>query len=183
VDIAFAGCEGAWWRRGDPVTETYPELKRQPSRMFDSADALTGAIGQELGASEWHAVDQDRIDLFARATSDFQWIHVDPERAKSGPFGHTIAHGYLTLSLLPLLMAEVVDFDNVTMTINYGVDRVRFPAPVPSGSQVRASVVLATASVVDGGVQATFGVTVESDASPKPVCVADVVMRAAFAAP
>lgn len=162
------------------MTETYPELKQPAVHVFDSADALTSAVGQEFGASAWHVVDQDRIDLFARATSDFQWIHVDPRRAADGPFGGTIAHGYLTLSLLPLLMAEVVDFANVTMTINYGVNRVRFPAPVPSGSQVRARVALAEAAAVEGGVQATFRVTVESDRAPKPVCVADVVMRAAF---
>jgi acyl dehydratase len=141
------------------VTETYPELKQAAARVFDSPEALSAAVGQDLGASAWHAVDQDRIDLFARATSDFQWIHVDPLRAAEGPFGGTIAHGYLTLSLLPLLMAEVVDFANVTMTINYGVNRVRFPAPVPSGSQVRASVALTEAAAVGGGTQATFRVS------------------------
>ena len=162
------------------MTETYPELKRPAGRVFDSAAGLLAAVGEDLGFSEWHAVDQRRIDLFARATSDFQWIHVDPDRARKGPFGGTIAHGYLTLSLVPLLMAEVIDFTNVKMTINYGVDRVRFPAPVPSGSQVRASVLLSSASAVDSGVQAAFRVTVESDAAPKPVCVADAVIRAAF---
>lgn len=120
------------------MSETYPELKRPPSIVFTNLAALQKCVRSELGVGEWHVLDQNRIDLFAKATGDFQWIHVDPKRAAAKPFGTTIAHGYLTLSLLPMLMAEVFDFDNVVMTINYGLNKVRFPTPARSGSQVRA---------------------------------------------
>jgi acyl dehydratase len=163
------------------VSETYPESKRSPAVVFGSAAAVVARVGDELGLSEWHAMEQERIDLFARATGDFQWIHVDPVRAGSGPFGATIAHGFLTLSLLPMLMAEVVDFDNVSMTINYGLNKVRFPAPVRSGSQVRARVSVLSVEPVGPAAQIVLAVTIESDFDAKPVCVAEPVIRAVFA--
>ncbi len=107
-------------------------------QVFTSAPELRAAVGQELGVSDWLEVDQKRIDLFADATGDHQWIHVDPERAAEGPFGSTIAHGYLTLSLLPALVPQILRVEGVRMGVNYGTDKVRFPAPVPVGSRLRA---------------------------------------------
>jgi acyl dehydratase len=146
-------------------------------RDFPSLTALGEAVGQHLGYSEWFTVDQDRINLFADATGDHQWIHVDPERAKAGPFKRTIAHGFLTLSLLPVLTAAVYRVDGVKMGVNYGLNKVRFPAPLPAGGRVRAGVELAEVTPVDGGVQVVARVTVEVDGSPKPCCVAEAVSR------
>lgn len=147
---------------------------------FDSVAAFAAAEGQELGTSDWLLVDQNRIDQFAEATEDRQWIHVDPERAARGPFGTTIAHGYLTLSLLVPLMKQTFSVHGHSMAINYGLNKVRFPAPTPSGSRVRGTTVLASVTEVAGGVQAVYTVTVASDAAEKPVCVAESVTRYYF---
>ena len=132
--------------------------------------------GDVFGPSSWIEIPQDRIDAFAAATGDYQWIHVDPERAANGPFGSTIAHGYLTLSLLPVASYEVIPREG-RMSINYGLNRVRFPAPVPVGSRVRASFEVASVDEVDGGAQVTMTATVEREGGSKPVCVAEVVFR------
>jgi acyl dehydratase len=132
--------------------------------------------GDTFGPSSWIEITQERIDRFAEATGDHQWIHVDPERAKEGPFGTTIGHGYLTLSLLPVASYEVIPRQG-RMGINYGANRVRFPAPVPVGSRVRATFEVKQIDELDGGGQTTFLATVEREGHEKPVCVAEVVFR------
>ncbi|MEV6588611.1 MaoC family dehydratase [Streptomyces acidicola] len=149
-------------------------------RTFTSADELKAAVGKQLGYSDWLEIDQKRIDLFADATGDHQWIHVDPEKAAAGPFGTTIAHGYLTLSLLPLLVPQVMKVDNTKMGVNYGTNKVRFPAPVPVGSRLRATAVLKEVTEAGGGVQVTAAVSVEREGGDKPVCVAESVSRYYF---
>ncbi|MFD9790770.1 MaoC family dehydratase [Streptomyces sp. NPDC059070] len=149
-------------------------------RIFTSADELKAAVGEPLGHSGWLEVDQRRIDLFAEATGDHQWIHVDPVRAAAGPFGTTIAHGYLTLSLLPSLVPQVLRVEGMRMGINYGTGKVRFPAPVPVGSRLRATAVLTDVVEAGGGVQVTAKVTVEREGGDKPVCVAESVSRYYF---
>ncbi|GHE12666.1 MaoC family dehydratase [Streptomyces alanosinicus] len=149
-------------------------------RVFSSSDELLAGVGEELGPTDWLTVDQDRIDLFARATGDHQWIHTDPERAAAGPFGTTIAHGYLTLSLLPVLVPRAMRVEGATMGVNYGVNKVRFPAPVPSGSRVRARVRIADATYVGDAIQVTTAVTVEREGTDKPVCAAESVSRYFF---
>ncbi|AOT58131.1 MaoC family dehydratase [Streptomyces fradiae] len=146
-------------------------------RIFTTVDELRAAVGEQLGHSDWLEVDQKRIDLFADATGDHQWIHVDPERAARGPFGATIAHGYLTLSLLPVLTPQVMRVEGVRMGVNYGTNKVRFPAPVPVGSRVRATALVKEVEDVPGGVQLTAVVTVEREGGDKPVCVAESVSR------
>ncbi|KOT60725.1 MULTISPECIES: MaoC family dehydratase [Streptomyces] len=146
-------------------------------RVFGSLDELRNAVGEDLGTSDWLEIDQKRIDLFADATGDHQWIHVDPERAAAGPFGATIAHGYLTLALLPALVPQLLRVDNVKMGINYGVNKVRFPAPVPVGSRLRATAKIADVTEVTGGVQLATAVTVEREGGDKPVCVAETLSR------
>ncbi|NJC69733.1 MaoC family dehydratase [Planosporangium thailandense] len=146
-------------------------------REFPSLAALTESVGQHLGYSDWHEVDQERINLFADATGDRQWIHVDPERAAQGPFKRTIAHGFLTLSLVPMLNAEVYRVDGVRMAVNYGLNKVRFPAPLPVGSRVRGGVELVEVTPVEGGVQVVARVTVEVEGEAKPCCVAETVAR------
>lgn len=146
-------------------------------RVFTSSEELRAAVGEDLGVSDWLEVDQQRIDRFADATGDHQWIHVDPDRAASGPFGRTIAHGYLTLSLLPAFVPQVLRVDGARMGINYGVNKVRFPSPVPVGSRLRARAALTDVTDVDGGVQLTTKVTVEREGGDKPVCVAESVSR------
>ena len=133
--------------------------------------------GAEFGPSSWVEVTQDRIDGFAEATGDHQWIHVDRERAAAGPFGTTIGHGYLTLSLIPAMSYEVLPRQEGGMGINYGLNRVRFPAPVPSGSRVRGSFRVDAVDAFDGGVQMTMTATLEREGGDKPVCVAEVVFR------
>ncbi|HEY5059671.1 MAG TPA: MaoC family dehydratase [Gaiellaceae bacterium] len=133
--------------------------------------------GTEFGPSSWVEVSQERIDAFAAATGDDQWIHVDRERAAAGPFGTTIGHGYLTLSLLPAMSYEVVPRQEGGMGINYGLNRVRFPAPVPSGSRVRGTFRVDSSDEFDGGVQTTMTATIEREGGDKPVCVAEVVFR------
>ena len=142
---------------------------------FDGVDDLEAAVGRHLGRSDWHRVTQLEIDLFADATGDHQWIHVDPQRAQDGPFGTTIAHGYLTLSLIPRLVGQVYTVQGVPMAVNYGSDKVRFPAPVPVGSRVRAGVELLGVRRGPAGTYVTTRVTVELEGSPKPACVADVI--------
>ncbi|MEU6605808.1 MaoC family dehydratase [Streptomyces shenzhenensis] len=146
-------------------------------RIFTSPDELKGAVGEQLGYTDWLEVDQKRIDLFADATGDHQWIHVDPEKAAAGPFGATIAHGYLTLSLLPLFRPQLLRVEGATMGVNYGTDKVRFPAPVPVGSRLRATARITGAEDVTGGVQLTVAFTVEREGGDKPVCVAESVSR------
>jgi acyl dehydratase len=146
-------------------------------REFASLAALADAAGQHLGYSDWHEIDQKRIDLFADATGDHQWIHVDPERAAKGPFKRTIAHGFLTLSLVPMLNAEVYRVDGVRMGVNYGLNKVRFPAPLPVGSRVRGGIELVEVTPVEGGVQVVARVTVEVEGASKPCCVAETVAR------
>ncbi|MGW7366043.1 MaoC family dehydratase [Streptomyces sp. NPDC054841] len=149
-------------------------------RIFTSAEELTAGVGEQLGYSDWLEIEQKRIDLFADATGDHQWIHVDPQRAAAGPFGKTIAHGYLTLSLLPTLVPQIMRVEGMKMGINYGTNKVRFPAPVPVGSRLRATAVLKSVEEAGGGVQVTAVVTVEREGSDKPVCVAESVSRYFF---
>jgi acyl dehydratase len=138
---------------------------------------LQSMVGQEIGASDWLTIDQARIDHFAQATGDHQWIHVDPERAAAGPFGATIAHGFLTLSLLPHFFGSGFAIGDVTMGVNYGLNRVRFPAPVRVGSRLRAHFKLLAFEPLQGGAQLTVEVTVELEGSAKPACVAETVSR------
>ncbi len=135
-------------------------------------------VGKELGPTGWLEVTQERIDTFADATDDHQWIHVDPARAAEGPFGTTIAHGYLTLSLCaPLLTEALAGLRSESMSINYGTNRVRFPSPVPAGSRIRARVTVESVDEVPGGEQAVLLTTVEREGGEKPVCVAEIVLR------
>ena len=145
--------------------------------VVNGLDELRGLAGQHLGYSEWLEVTQDRVNQFADATDDHQWIHVDVERAKSGPFGGTIAHGFLTLSLLIALWTELLELRGIGMAVNYGLNKVRFPAPVPVGSSIRLSATLASVTDVKGGVEAVIDAVIERDGSEKPVCVAQVVHR------
>lgn len=145
--------------------------------VIDGPGGLAAAVGATFGPGEWLAVEQARIDLFAEATGDDQWIHVDPQRAADGPFGGTIAHGYLTLSLTNWFLPRLVEVRGFSSGVNYGVDRVRFPAAVPVGSRLRASAELLAAEEVRGGVQTTMRITVECDATERPVCVVDAVSR------
>ena len=142
-----------------------------------SIEKLTPLIGTHLGYSNYRVVTQEQVNLFADATGDHQWIHVDPERAKAGPFGHTIAHGYFTLSLIPVLLGGMMKIDGVTMGINYGTNKVRFPSPVPVGAEIRAGATLAAVEPCAGGVQVALDVVVEVKDAPKPSCVAQVVTR------
>jgi acyl dehydratase len=142
-----------------------------------SIDDLTPLIGTHLGYSDYRTVTQEEVNLFADATGDHQWIHSDPERAKAGPFGQTIAHGYLTLSLIPVLLGDVIKVDGVSMGVNYGTNKVRFTSPVPVGSRIRAGATLASVEAIPGGAQVALDVVVEVKDAPKPSCVAQVVYR------
>jgi len=141
------------------------------------ADALPTLAGKELGTSAWHEITQEQVTQFADATGDHQWIHVDPERAKSGPFGGPVAHGYLTLSMATALLDDVLHVDGVAQVVNYGVGKVRFPAPVPVGSRVRLRALCTGVDQVSGGYQMALGLTFERDGQPKPVCVAEILFR------
>ncbi|MBJ8342880.1 MaoC family dehydratase [Antrihabitans sp. YC3-6] len=143
---------------------------------IDSPADLVDLIGKTVGTTEWHDVTQDQVNRFADATGDHQWIHTDPERAATGPFGGTIAHGYLTLSLAPQVLAEVLEVDNVSAALNYGLNKVRFPAPVPVGSKLRTTVTVVSAHRKPAGVEAVFGLTYEIDGGSRPACIADVVV-------
>ena len=145
--------------------------------VFNNPSALLDAPGTHLGYSEWLEIDQRRIDLFAEATGDHQWIHVDPERAAQGPFGKTIAHGYLTLSLANQFLPEIMQVNNVSMGVNYGCEKVRFPAPVPVGSRVRGGGEVISAQEVKGGVQVVVRMTIEIEGSERPACVIDTISR------
>ena len=140
-------------------------------------NSLKQRVGEELALGDWVTVDQPMIDKFAEATGDHQWIHIDAERAKKGPFGTTIAHGFLTLSLLPKLAESAIKIEDVRMGVNYGLNRVRFPAPVPSGSRIRARMKLLSFEPIDGGAQLVMEVTMEREGGGKPVCVAETVSR------
>jgi len=144
-------------------------------RKFGSLDEFVAAEGEDLGQSEWHTITQEQVNAFADATGDHQWIHIDVERAKSGPFGGTIAHGYLTVSLLPILMTEIFRVENITMGINYGLDRVRFPAPVLTGSRIRASATLTDVKPNPLGLRAYIRITIEIEGQEKAACVADTI--------
>ncbi|MFF4757982.1 MaoC family dehydratase [Streptomyces sp. NPDC001292] len=146
-------------------------------RIFTSPDELRAAVGERLGYTDWLEIDQKRIDLFADATGDHQWIHVDAEKAAAGPFGTTIAHGYLTLSLLPLFGPQLLEVQGVRMGVNYGTNKVRFPAPVPVGSRLRSTALITGVDDVPDGVQVTVAFTVEREGGDKPVCVAESVVR------
>jgi acyl dehydratase len=138
---------------------------------------LAGLVGQHLGYSEWLHIDQQRVNLFAEATGDDQWIHVDPERATSGPFGGAIAHGYLTLSLVPHLIQQVWTVNGMSLGVNYGCNKLRFPSPVPVGSDVRLGAAVAEVTDVGGAAQVVLDVTIEAKDAAKPACVAQVVYR------
>jgi acyl dehydratase len=146
-------------------------------RVFNGVDELRAAVGTQLGSSDWVTVDQSQIDMFADATDDHQWIHVDEERAKAGPFGTTIAHGFLTLSLLSSLIKQIYTVENVKMGINYGLNKVRFTAPLPVGSKVRGTIDLLEVSEVNGGVQVVNKVVVEIEGSERPALVAEWLTR------
>jgi acyl dehydratase len=146
-------------------------------KIFASPADLGQAVGQHLGRSEWLEITQERVDKFADATDDHQWIHVDPERAKRGPFGACIAHGYLTQSLVNRFLPQILEVRGISMGVNYGADRLRFPAPVPVGSRIRGAAELLRVEDVKGGVQATIRVTVEIEASERPACVIDTISR------
>ena len=147
------------------------------TRVFDTPAALHQAVGEMLGPTEWMTITQQRVNQFADATGDHQWIHVDPDRAKDGPFGACIAHGYLTLSLVNLFLPELMRVDGVRMGVNYGVDKVRFPAPVPVGKRIRGRGEVVAVEDVKGAVQAVVRVSVEIEDSDRPACVADTISR------
>ena len=145
--------------------------------VFNTPRDLKSAVGQHLGYSEWLRITQERIDQFADATGDHQWIHVDPVRAKEGPFGVCVAHGYLTLSLVNLFLPQIVEVRGIRMGVNYGADKVRFPAPVRVGARIRGGGKLINVEEVKGGVQAMIRVTVEIEGSDRPGCVVDTISR------
>ena len=149
-------------------------------RTFTSGADLAASVGQEIGVSDWHEIPQSQIDLFAAATGDDQWIHVDPEQAKEGPYGTTIAHGYLTLSLLAPLMKTTYRIEGAKMAVNYGLNKVRFAAPVRVGSRVRVRVSLATVDEIPNGVQSVWSAVIELEGSSKPACIAEPVTRHIF---
>jgi acyl dehydratase len=146
-------------------------------RTFATLAELGAAAGEHLGYSPWRTVDQDQVSQFAEVTDDHQWIHVDPQRAATGPFGGTIAHGYLMLSLIPSFSAEVYRTQTVGMGVNYGLNRVRFPAPLQVGSRIRAGFRLVSVDPIEGGVQIVAEVTIEREGHDKPCCVAETVAR------
>ena len=141
------------------------------------ADELKARVGDHLGYSDWHEVTQEQVNQFAEATGDHQWIHVDPERAKSGPFGGPIAHGYLTLSMAPGLLHEVLIIEGFSMGVNYGINKLRFPAPVPVGKRLRVGATLKAADDVAGGVQPTLELSFEVEGQAKPACIAEIIFR------
>ena len=147
------------------------------SAVFRSVDELAAAVGRKLGHGDWLTIEQSRVDAFADATGDHQWIHVDVERARTGPFGGTIAHGYLTLSLCSLFLPQLMRVEMSGMGINYGLDRVRFTAPVLVGSRIRAIGEIVSVTPVTGGVQVVVRVTVEIEGGARPACVADTISR------
>ncbi|GCD97545.1 MaoC family dehydratase [Embleya hyalina] len=145
--------------------------------VFTDLQQIKDSVGRHLGHSEWLEITQERINLFADATGDHQWIHVDVEKAKEGPFGAPIAHGYLTLALSNLFLPQIVEVRNISMGVNYGMEKVRFPAPVPVGSRVRGGAEIVAVADIAGGVQVVNRITVEIEGSAKPACVIDSVTR------
>ncbi|MBP6419439.1 MAG: MaoC family dehydratase [Giesbergeria sp.] len=149
--------------------------------LFNSVAGVLAAVGSDLGTTDWVLIDQQRINTFAEATGDHQWIHVDPERAKDGPFGACVAHGYLTLSLANLFLPQLVSYQRLKMGVNYGCDKVRFPAPVKVNARIRGRGEVVAAEPVKGdGVQVTVRISVEIDGSDKPGCVVDTISRLYF---
>lgn len=160
---------------------TTHNITLKAATCFDSVAGVLAAVGSDLGTTEWVTVTQQRINTFAEATGDHQWIHVDPERAKDGPFGACVAHGYLTLSLANLFLPQLVSYQRLKMGVNYGCDKVRFPAPVKVDSRVRGRGEVVAAEPVKGdGVQVTVRISVEIDGSDKPGCVVDTISRLYF---
>lgn len=149
-------------------------------RVFNSADELLAAPGATLGPTDWLIVDQARIDRFAEATGDHQWIHVDAERARQGPYGACIAHGYLTLSLVNYFLPRLIEVRGATMGVNYGLDRVRFPNVVPAGARIRGTGEIVAARPVERGAQVTLRVTIEREGETRPACIADSISRFLF---
>ena len=147
------------------------------SKTFDTLAELAACVGQEVAVSDWHTVTQQHINQFADATGDHQWIHVDAERAKAGPFGTTIAHGYLTLSLLAGFFDRAIEVKDVRMGINYGLNKVRFMGPVPSGSRLRVRIALLGSEPIEGGLQMAWKCTIEREGEAKPGCVAESLSR------
>ncbi len=145
-------------------------------RVFSTFEEIEAATGQEIGTSDWVEITQERVDKFAEATDDFQWIHVDQERAKAGPFGGTIAHGYLTLSLIPWLGSKVFQVETEGAKLNYGLNKVRFPNPVPVGARVRATVAVGEVAEIPAGRQLTMKFVIEIEDEDKPACVAETVV-------
>ena len=147
-------------------------------RVFKTPHELKEQIGTDLGETGWLEIDQQRINTFAEATGDHQWIHVDEEKAKAGPFGSTIAHGYLTVSLVNYFLPQLIDVQGISMGVNYGVDKIRFPAPVPVGSKIRGKGVLASAvDTKDGGIQSKVTVTIEIEGGDRPACIVETISR------
>ncbi|MFT4394275.1 MaoC family dehydratase [Gordonia lacunae] len=143
------------------------------TRTFTSVDELKAAIGEDLGSGEWLEITQERVDAFADATGDHQWIHVDPERARSGPFGTTIAHGYLTVSLLPMIAGKIFTVEGPKLTLNYGMNKLRFPNPVKVGARIRSNAVITSVEETPKGVNVVVTNTVEIEGETKPACVAE----------
>jgi acyl dehydratase len=168
---------GVRYREPAPGSWTSCHDLDMTARVLDGVDEVRDAVGRHLGFSDWLEIDQERVDLFADATGDHQWIHVDPERAKDGPFGGPIAHGYLTLSLSNYFLPQVVEVRGFSAGVNYGMDKVRFPSPVRVGSKVRAGVELLAADEIPGGVQTTMLITIEVEGADKPACVIQSVSR------
>ena len=147
------------------------------AQTFTGIDEVVHAVGTQLGETEWLEITQEQVDQFADATGDHQWIHIDLEAAAKGPFGTTIAHGFLTLSLIPMLVVQVSRVNGIRMGVNYGLNKVRFPAPVPVGSKLRAGVKVLSFGEIPGGAQAVNEVTIEREGGDKPCCVAETVVR------
>lgn len=145
--------------------------------VFEQPQAMMGEIGKRLATSDWLLIDQERVNQFAEATGDLQWIHVDPDKAKSGPYGGCVAHGYLTLSLVNLFLPQIIDVQRFQWAVNVGTDKIRFPAPVRVGSRIRGYGELVDAEEKKGGIQAVIRVTVEIEGEDKPACVVDTISR------
>lgn len=147
-------------------------------RIIASIEELKGLVGQEVAVTDWFTIEQERVELFADATGDHQWIHLDAERSRrESPYGGTIAHGFLTLSLLPMMMEGAVSMPAPKLAVNYGLNKVRFPAPVPVGSRIRGRMMLLEVEDIDGGTQIVWKVTMEREGSDKPVCIAESIVR------
>ena len=147
------------------------------ARIFNTPSELLEAVGEQLPASDWLTIDQQRINQFADATGDHQWIHVDPDKAKDGPFGKCIAHGYLTLSLVNLFVPQMIDVQGISMGVNVGCEKIRFPSPVPVDSRIRGVGEIVSAEEMKGGVQSVVRISVEIEGSDRPACVVDTISR------